>query len=86
MSYPPDEVQMAVEIVHAAVAAGMDISTMFGGWSGLERNALVGARPWREIEGPDAEDTVVGLRRSCWRSDGSLSGASHCEHSADYVP
>ena len=39
----PRPVQVAVEILHAAVAAGMDISTMFGGWSGLERNALVGA-------------------------------------------
>ena len=61
-----------------------------GAWSGLERNALVGAvnaapsrrRDRREIEGPDAEDTVVGLSRSCWRldsrraSDGTRGGSS----------
>ena len=43
MSYTADEIQTALAIVQNAVASGMDISSMLGGWSGLERNALVGA-------------------------------------------
>ena len=73
MSYTTADVKTAVDILQAAVAAGMDVATMFGGWSGRE------CRTRRHRRGEKLR--IPTLQRSpapssIWRSCGTVGPAA----------